>query len=136
REESLPHLLRCAEVAGDVPLGHFFAAETVCFLGFASYLRQPEQPLGRAALRLLRRAVEGLRFGIQPILVTEARLGEVIETMWDHKPARPHPGIARVAAEVIRWNRRAPHAKDELADERAEHEAYDWQSGRLDSLEA
>src|SRR5262245_21660934 len=56
REESLPHLLRCAERAGDVPLGHFFAAETVCFLGFGGYLHQPEQALGRAALRLLARA--------------------------------------------------------------------------------
>src|SRR5215510_10584204 len=32
RVQSLPHLLRCAEAAGDIPLGHFFAAETVCFL--------------------------------------------------------------------------------------------------------
>src|SRR3984957_18091707 len=32
RAQSLPHLLRCAELAGEVPLGHFFAAETVCFL--------------------------------------------------------------------------------------------------------
>src|SRR6516225_1594065 len=35
REESLPHLLQCADSAGDIPLCHFFAAETVCFLGFA-----------------------------------------------------------------------------------------------------
>ena len=41
-----------AEAAGDIPLGHFFAAETVCFLGFGGYLRQPETPLGRAALRV------------------------------------------------------------------------------------
>src|SRR5438270_11841784 len=41
REQSLPHLLRCAEAAGDYPLSHFFAAETVCFLSFAGYLRQP-----------------------------------------------------------------------------------------------
>src|SRR5919199_4036540 len=41
RSQSLPHLLRCAELAGDIPLGHFFAAETVCFLGFAGYLRDP-----------------------------------------------------------------------------------------------
>src|SRR5207248_3882662 len=38
RDESLPHLLRCADSASQVPLGHFFAAETVCFLGFAGYL--------------------------------------------------------------------------------------------------
>src|SRR5436305_6059763 len=69
REESLPHLLRCAEGAGDIPLGHFFAAETVCFLGFAGYLRRPDSPLGRAALRVLHRALEGLRGGVQPHLV-------------------------------------------------------------------
>ena len=51
RSQSLPHLLRCAEAAGDAPLGHLFAAETVCFLGFTGYLRQPTTPLGRAALR-------------------------------------------------------------------------------------
>src|SRR5262245_61882423 len=56
RDESLPHLLRCAEAAGDAPLGHFFAAETVCFLGFAGYVRQPDAPLGRSALRVLHRA--------------------------------------------------------------------------------
>src|SRR5437868_5704272 len=32
RTQSLPHLLRCADGAGEIPLGHFLAAETVCFL--------------------------------------------------------------------------------------------------------
>src|SRR5436190_3116644 len=79
REQSLPHLLRCAEAGGDHPLSHFFAAETVCFLSFAGYLRQLDHPLGRAALCVLRRALEGLRSGVQPQVVTEARLGELIE---------------------------------------------------------
>src|SRR6516165_4641599 len=47
RSQALPHLLRCAEAAGETPLGNFFAAETVCFLGFAGYLRQTSDPLGR-----------------------------------------------------------------------------------------
>src|SRR5207302_10415220 len=34
RSQSLPPLLRCAEAAAELPLGHFFAAEPVCFLGF------------------------------------------------------------------------------------------------------
>src|SRR5437660_356109 len=55
RQESLPHLLRCAEAAGDVPLCHFFAAETICFLGFGGYLQQADTPLGLAALRVLHR---------------------------------------------------------------------------------
>src|SRR5712692_4894515 len=69
REQSLPHLLRCAESAGDIPLGHFFAAETVCFLSFSGYLRQHDSALGRAALRLLHSALERLRSGVQPHLV-------------------------------------------------------------------
>src|SRR5207248_2161406 len=40
RAQSLPQLLRTAERAAELPLGHFFAAETVCFLGFGGYLRQ------------------------------------------------------------------------------------------------
>src|SRR3984885_14952554 len=72
RSQSLPHLLRCAEAAGDIPLGHFFAAETVCFLGLGGYLLQ-DSPLGPAALRVLHRALEGLRCGVQPGVVTEAR---------------------------------------------------------------
>src|SRR5262249_30046285 len=64
RQESLPHLLRCSEAARDTPLGHYYAAETVCFLGFAGFLRQPDTPLGQAALRLLHRVVEGIRFGV------------------------------------------------------------------------
>src|SRR3984893_13781891 len=103
REQSLPHLLRCAEAAGDIPLGHFFAAETVCFLSFAGYLRQPASPLGGAALRVLHRAMEGLRCGVQPQVVIEGRLGEQIEDLWDHRPETVHPLVVRVFAEALRY---------------------------------
>src|SRR5437764_330772 len=70
RSQSLPYLLRCAELACEKPLGHFFAAETVCFLGFAGYLGQERRTaLGRAALRVLQRALEGLRCGVPPQVV-------------------------------------------------------------------
>jgi hypothetical protein len=135
RVQSLPHLLRCAEAAGDIPLGHFFAAETVCFLGFAGYLRQPETPLGRAALRVLHRALEGLRYGVQPFMVTEARLGEAIERLWDHRPEAVHPLMARVAVETLRLLRRAPHARALVPEEVADREAFDLQMSRLTVLE-
>lgn len=135
REESLPHLLRCADAASDVPLGHFFAAETVCFLGFAGYLQQPETPLGRAALRLLLRAIEGLRFGVQPHMVAEARLGELLESLWDHRPEVMHPLIVRIAREICRFLRRVDHARALLADDPQELEAFEWQVSRLAALE-
>ena len=111
RVQSLPHLLRCAETAGDLPLGQFFAAETICFLGFSGYLRQFETPLGRAALRVLHRALEGLRFGVQPSVVAEARVGEMIETLWDNRDrASRSAGRARLrrSAAAAAARRRTP----------------------------
>jgi hypothetical protein len=135
REESLPHLLRCADAAGEIPLCHFFAAETVCFLGFAGYLRQPDTILGRSALRVLHRALEGLRFGVPPQLIAEARLGEVIENLWDHRPGEVHPMIVRVIHEALRQLRRAPLSRLTLVEEGGEQEAFDWQMSHLAALE-
>jgi hypothetical protein len=136
REESLPHLLRCSAEARESPLGHYFAGETACFLGFAGYVRQPQTTLGRAALRLLHRAVEGLRHGVQPALIVEARLGEMIESAWDHRPTGNAPVHARIVHEALRLLRRAPHLKAFVGEESAaEQEALDWQFSRLASLE-
>ncbi len=136
RPQSLPHLLRCAESAGEIPLGHFFAAETVCFLGFAGYLRQLETPLGRSALRVLHRALEGLRHGVPPQAVAEGRLGEVVEGLWDNPPAQTDPLAVRVFREALRLLRRSPHGERALAGEASEVEAYRWQVSRLAALEA
>jgi hypothetical protein len=135
RAQSLPHLLRCADAAGDIPLGQFFAAETVCFLGFAGYLRQADTPLGRAALRVLHRALEGLRCGVQPTVVAEARVGELVEDLWDARGPRPDPLTVRVFLEALRLLRRAPHAEAMLAGETADQEAFGWQASRLTALE-
>jgi hypothetical protein len=136
REESLPHLLRCGEAAGDVPLGHFLAAETVSFLGFTGYLSQPGRPLGRAALRVLHRALEGLRQGVPPQLLAEARLGEAVEAAWDHRPGRASALLARVFVEARRVARRAPQVRTLLGPEGAEQEGFDLQAGRLEALDA
>lgn len=136
RSQSLPQLLRCAESASDLPLGHFFAAETVSFLGFAGFLRQNDTPLGRAALRIFHRALEGLRSGVPPIVVAEARIGEMVETLWDHRQAEVDPLITRVFLEALRVLRRAPHAESLFQDESSELEAFHWQMSRLAALEA
>jgi HEAT repeat protein len=135
RDQSLPALLRCAEQAGDSPLGHFFAAETVCFLGFAGYVQQADPALRQAALRVLHRALEGMRCGVQPQVFTEARLGEVIEALWDNRPETVEPLIVRVFAEALRLLGRAGHAEAAFSEERAEQEAFTWQMSRLASLE-
>src|SRR5438034_2911660 len=109
RSQSLPHLLRCAEHACDKPLGHFFAAETVCFLGFSGYLtHERRSPLGRAALRVLHRALEGLRCGVPPQVVAEARLGEMVEGLWDRRDGEPDSLVVRIFHEALRILRRAP----------------------------
>ncbi len=135
RAQSLPHLLRCADSAGDIPLGHFFAAETVCFLGFNGYLSQPDSTMGRAALRVFHRALEGLRCGVQPQVVAEARVGEMIDTLWDNRADETDPLMVRVIVESLRLLRRAPHAETMLAAEAADQEAFSWQMSRLAALE-
>lgn len=135
RAQSLPHLLRCAEAAGDAPLGHFFAAETVCFLGFGGYLRQGHSSLGRAALRVLQRTLEGLRCGVQPTVILEGRLGELVESLWDHRPDAIDPLAVRIYREAVRLLQRAPHFESLLTPEGAEHESLNWQFSRLNALE-
>jgi hypothetical protein len=135
REQSLPHLLQCADAAGDIPLGHFFAAETVCFLSFSSYLREPDSPLGKAALRVLHRALEGLRHGIQPQVLVEGRLGELVEQLWDHRGETVYPLVVRVFAEALRQIRRAGHIENLLGEDRSELESVQWQMSRLVALE-
>lgn len=136
RPQSLPHLLRTADQAGDLPLGHFLAAETVCFLGFTGYLRQPHTALGRSALRVLRRALEGLRYGVPANVVGEGRLGELIEALWDSRGDEPDPLVARAFHEALRLLRRSPHFSATLAGEASEQESFDWQVSRLAALEA
>lgn len=135
RSHSLPHLLRCADAAGEIPLGQFFAAEMICFLGFSSYLRHPETPLGRSALRVLHHALEGLRCGVQPIVVAEARIGEMIEILWDNKVTTIDPLVMRVFKEALRLLRRAPSAEELIGSESSDQEAFSWQISRLASLE-
>src|SRR5262249_49238509 len=122
RSQSLPYLLRCAESSGESPLSHFFAAETVCFLGFAGYLRQRGTPLGQAARRVRRRALEGLRCGVPPQRGVEARVGELVESLWDNRPEGAEPLVVRVFVETLRMLRRAPHAEAVLAGEGPELE--------------
>jgi HEAT repeat protein len=136
REQSLPHLLRCAEHSGDHPLSHFFAAETVCFVSFPGYLQQMESPLGQAALCVLHRAIEGLRLGVPPQMVIDARLGELVDDLWEHRPDTVHPLIVRIFAESLRVLRRAHHAEVVLADEHFEQEAFSWQMSRLAGLDS
>jgi hypothetical protein len=135
RPQSLPYLLRTAEQAGDIPLGHFLAAETVCFLGFTGYLRQTSSALGRSALRVLLRALEGLRYGVPAQVVAEGRLGELVEALWDGRGDEVDPLVARVFHESLRVLRRSPHLSATLAGEASEQETFDWQLSRLAALE-
>src|SRR6185295_4643994 len=91
--------------------------------------------LGRSARRVLHRALEGLRWGVQPIIVAEARIGELIESLWDNRRDQIDPLGVRVYVEALRLLRRASHAERMLAGEGGEAEAFEWQMSRLTALE-
>lgn len=135
REESLETLLECAAAAPERPLMHFFAAEAVCFPNFASHLDDFETARGRAARRLLHKLFEGLRSGVPLQIVTEARLGEMIERLWDDRPDRAEPLFVQLMVEVLRHIRRGEALAQQLADEPFEREAFHLQHSRMVALE-
>ncbi|MGF1579381.1 MAG: HEAT repeat domain-containing protein [Gemmataceae bacterium] len=135
RDESLPHLLRHAQVTDDIPLSHLFAVEMVSFLGFSGYVKATETPLGDAALRVLHKALEGVRRGYPAVLIAEARLGETVEQLWDHRPTEMSPLVVRVLAESLRVLRRGSNLSHGIIDERGEVESLEWQLSRLSVLE-
>lgn len=136
RAESLPHLLRCVDQIAEAPLGPVFAAETICFLGFDAFLRQPTTKLGVAALHVTQRVLEGFRICLPPQVVIEGRLGEIIETIWDHRPSPAHAATVRVLHETLRYLRRVPAALTMLDNDSAEREAFQWQIHRLEAIES
>jgi hypothetical protein len=68
-------------------------------------------------------------------VVAEARLGELIETLWDHRPDPVDPLVVRVFVEALRVLARSGHAERLLAEERAEQEAFHWQVSHLAALQ-
>ncbi|MFO0807956.1 MAG: HEAT repeat domain-containing protein [Gemmataceae bacterium] len=134
RDDSLPHLLRCPAVVAEIPLGQFFAAETVCCVGFADILRRPTSPLGQSALRLLHSTLRGLRFGVPPYVVGEGKLGEAVVKLWRHKPRRAEPRIVRVFVEALRLSQRAAHGERLLEGHGQAADDFRRQIAEIDAL--
>ena len=131
RAQSLPHLLRCAEAAGDIPLGPLLRRRDDLLPRLhrlsapARHAAGPGRPAG-AASRL-----EGLRCGVQPSVVAEARIGEMVESLWDNREPEVDPLAVRVFLEALRLLRRAPHAETMLSGEGSDQEAFSWQMSRV-----
>jgi hypothetical protein len=121
---ALAALLARAPEAARLPLGHLFAAEIARFRGFGEYLCRPDTPAGRSAARLLHQALEGLRAGVPPQLVMEARLGEAVVALWEHRPAGVDAVVARVVFEALRQYRRSEHVEARLLADGMEKSAW------------
>lgn len=134
-DTSLPTLLERVAQADDFPLVHFYASEIVTFSTFADYLKDFPQRWGEAAVRALHRALEGLRCGISAQIVAEARLGEMLETVWDLHGQTMHPLLIRLFSEALRHQRRARQFAQDLSEEHFEQEAYEMQVSRIAGLE-
>lgn len=134
-DESLPLLLNRLNQADDFPLVHFYAAEVVAFATFNNYLEEFPEPMGDAAVRALHRTLEGLRCGISAQIVAEARLGEMLETLWDEHQGTIHPLLVRLFSEVLRHQRRSTQYTLDLAEEHFEQEAYAMQVSHMAALE-
>ncbi len=136
RPQSLPLLLRCVEKEFEYPLGSLFAAEVVAFPQFVAYLQEPLAPLGLAALRTLRLAMEGIRRGFVPVtLYGEAQIGEHIRRLSEDCPDRAEPALARLFLEAMRHARRSYQSSAELRDDPIRRQGVRWQTCHLRDAE-
>ena len=136
RAQSLPLLLRCNEKDFEYPLASLFAAEIVSFPQFAYHLHEPLAPLGQAAMRTLRLAMEGVRRGYVPItLYGEAQIGEQIRRLSETCPDRADPALARLFLEALRHARRSYQSSPELREDPIRRQAVRWQTGYLRDAE-
>jgi hypothetical protein len=133
RSESLPALIPCV-LERELPLSHFLAAEALCFPGFLRLLESPGLPLGASAVRVLVKALAGLRVGVQPHFVGLGRLGEAVETVWDSRPEPADPGAVRVFVEALRLLRRAEHAERLFEARETDRDAFCRQVDRIRAL--
>jgi hypothetical protein len=135
REQSLPLLLDCLHQADEFPLVQYLAAEIVSFTSFDQYLRDLDEERGRAALRWLLRALEGLRFGVPPQVLVEARLGDTLASLCEQLPDKPDPLILRLFRECQRLIRRRGLLERWLENDSPELEMVRLQVGVLESLQ-
>lgn len=136
RSQALPALLRLAdETPADLPLASYFAAEVCGFIGYGGLLKDRSHPQGHRARRVLRRALEGLRQGLDPSRLVESRLGELVEFHWDSDPSPDDPDSVRLLAEALRIARRVPAYEAFLPEAEEAREAWQLQTSRLTVLE-
>ncbi|MFO0866409.1 MAG: hypothetical protein U0744_17485 [Gemmataceae bacterium] len=135
REDSLPLILEHAERASETPLASLFAAEAASFTGFADLLKHPEIEEGKVAWNLLHRVLQGLRQGLSPQVILEARLAEVFETIVDAELEGP-PIVGRVLHEALRLIRRLDDLTTQFETESPDAEAFQWQKLRLEAIES
>lgn len=126
RPSAIPRLTRCA-LKAEPPLAYFLAAEVAAFPDFRRYLRRDER-----ALAVLHRALEGLRFGVQPSIFAAGRFAEQVGAVWRKYRNRFEPVAIRVFCAALRWLRRCPYALRLLHDE--QRDRFERQAGRLASL--
>jgi HEAT repeat protein len=77
----------------------------------------------------------GLRSGIPPELIAEARLGEVVETLWDSRAENIQPLVVRALVEARRQAKRFSNVDTMPRQEETDTEAIEWQVNRLIALE-
>ncbi|MSR30752.1 MAG: HEAT repeat domain-containing protein [Gemmataceae bacterium] len=145
RHDMLPEMLRYLE-ENQHGYHHLLAGELICFLSFEGYLRKPNNPTGRLALKALCLALQGIRAGNSPSLVSEARLGDLLEALWDSRKAekapaavnRPddiNPHMALVFHHALRVLKRFKGLKADFPGAGETADECQWQLTRMESLE-
>jgi hypothetical protein len=72
---------------------------------------------------------------VPPFPVVEGRMGQIVETIWDQRPAEPHPLLVRLFIEVRRFLRRTSWLMEAFTEEPFEQEAFELQCSQMQAIE-
>lgn len=137
RAESLSALMgQTASIPRDNPLVYYCAVELISFPGFGRILLGKVQDKDRrVGWQILRLALDGFRFGVHSRLLSDCRLGDLLEYLLDQPGIPEDPDFLVATASAARLARRSPLLRRQLEGDSHEVEALDWQISKIEAVE-
>ncbi len=137
RVESLgPLMLQTSVIPKDNPLVYYCAVELISFPGFSRLLLgRPTDRDRKLGWQILRFALDGFRFGVHSRLLSDCRLGDLLEQLLEHPGMAEDPDFLVSTASAVRLARRSPLLRRQIEGDEHEIEALTWQIGKIEAVE-
>lgn len=134
--ESIGSLVGYFNEHQELVLAPLLASEILCFDSFGRYYRAANTQERKAALRLVQSAIDGLYSGITMDIISESRLGDLVECIWENKPPGICPVHVCVFQNLLKLVKRCRGLSAVMEHEIGDPDEFGWQLEKIASFEA